>query len=255
MAPEEATPGFTPPPSPERPPRMHSANAEPLPWQDARPPSSLPGERNSWLYRGHLASRAQQDWQSHPGLGSRFCELVSLLRDAPPVPPSGLAQTLLAVTECEDVRGSCARLMTLTGAPPRKIERRRQPLPPCPTPRCPYRRATALHGPRWISHSGSASSIFRILRGCDRSWGRTGSSGRCPARAPTAARRPPHPPPAAVAAVPTAALQHASQGVPTCPAGCSDAAATAGRMIRWSPQRMIPNSILKRQTGPRILAW
>ena len=86
---------------------MPSADAD-LPWQDARPPSSLPGERNSWLYipllhagARNLTSRAYQDWHSHPGLGPRFCELVALLRDAPPVPPSGLAQTLLAVAECE----------------------------------------------------------------------------------------------------------------------------------------------------------
>ena len=42
VAPEEATPGFTPPPSPERPPRMPAADAEPLPWQDARPRAPCP---------------------------------------------------------------------------------------------------------------------------------------------------------------------------------------------------------------------
>ena len=110
VTPREATPGFTPPPSPDQLPRSTpaAANVEPLPWQDARPPSSLPGERNSWLYipllhagAGNLTERAQHDWRSRPGLGPRFWELASLLRDAPPVMPSALAQTLLAVAECE----------------------------------------------------------------------------------------------------------------------------------------------------------
>ena len=110
VTPREATPGFTPPPSPDQLPRSTpaAANVEPLPWQDARPPSSLPGERNSWLYipllhagAGNLTERAQHAWRSRPGLGPRFWELASLLRDAPPVMPSALAQTLLAVAECE----------------------------------------------------------------------------------------------------------------------------------------------------------
>ena len=110
MTPREATPGFTPPPSPDQLPRSTpaAANVEPLPWQDARPPSSWPGERNSWLYipllhagAGNLTARAQHDWRSRPGLGPRFWELASLLRDAAPVMPSALAQTLLAVAECE----------------------------------------------------------------------------------------------------------------------------------------------------------
>ena len=87
-APNEATPGFTPPRSPDLPPREPETSAEPLPWQDARPPSSMPGERNSWLFvpllqeaAGNLTARATHAWRSCPQIGTRFNELVSLLRD------------------------------------------------------------------------------------------------------------------------------------------------------------------------------
>ncbi|OLP81689.1 hypothetical protein AK812_SmicGene37745, partial [Symbiodinium microadriaticum] len=107
-APDEATPGFTPPRSPDLPPREPETSAEPLPWQDARPPSSMPGERNSWLFvpllqaaAGNLTARATHAWRSCPQIGTRFNELVSLLRDAPPPRPTGIARTLLAVAECE----------------------------------------------------------------------------------------------------------------------------------------------------------
>ena len=107
MAPGKATPGFSPPCSPDTPPQQET-NAEPLPWQDARPPSSVPGERNSWLFvpllhaaAGNLTERANQAWRDCPGIGPRFGELVALLRDAPPVMPTTLARTLLAVAECD----------------------------------------------------------------------------------------------------------------------------------------------------------
>ena len=133
-APDEATPGLTPPPSPDQPTRLPSAGEGPLPWQNARPSSSVPGERNSWLYipllhagAGNLSARAQHDWRSRPGFGPRFSEFESLLRDAPPVPPSGLAQTLLAVAECEahdahratsaEDRASAATLSAMPDAP------------------------------------------------------------------------------------------------------------------------------------------
>ncbi|CAE7180899.1 unnamed protein product [Symbiodinium microadriaticum] len=64
----------------------------------------------------------------------------------------------------------CRRLMTLTGAPQRKIEHRRQPSPPYPMPRAAFIGRTAgFHGPRWLSHSGMASSTFGVLRGFDES--------------------------------------------------------------------------------------
>ena len=107
MAPGEATPGFSPPRSPDTPPQQET-NAAPLPWQDARPPSSVPGERNSWLFvpllhaaAGNLTERANQAWRDCPGIGPRFGELVALLRDAPPVMPTTLARTLLALAECD----------------------------------------------------------------------------------------------------------------------------------------------------------
>ena len=60
--------------------------------------------------------------------------------------------------------------MTLTGAPQRKIEHRRQPSPPYPMPRAAFIGRTAgFHGPRWLSHSGMASSTFGVLRGFDES--------------------------------------------------------------------------------------
>ena len=107
MAPGEATPGFSPPRSQDTPPQQET-NAEPLPWQDARPPSSVPGERNSWLFvpllhaaAGNLTERANQAWRDCPAIGPRFGELVALLRDSPPVMPTTLARTLLAVAECD----------------------------------------------------------------------------------------------------------------------------------------------------------
>ena len=114
VAPEEATPGLMPPPSPERPPRMPSADAEPLRWQDARPPSSLPGERNSWLYipllhagTGTLTSHA---YQSCTRTGIRI-----------------LGSALAFVNSWP-----CCGMRT-------QFRRRGSPYPPCPTPRCPYR--------------------------------------------------------------------------------------------------------------------
>ena len=89
MAPDEATPGFTPPPSPDQQTRSPASGQEPLPWQDARPPSTVPGERTSWLYvpllhaaAGNLTARARQAWLSCPRTGPRFDQLVSILRGA-----------------------------------------------------------------------------------------------------------------------------------------------------------------------------
>eukprot|EP00439_Symbiodinium_sp_Y106_P052263 s6992_g7.t1 len=112
---EEATPGFTPPATPEADesaagtPRTARQVTPPsalaaLPWQDARPPSSAPGERNSWLYvpllhagAGTLSTRALQAWRANPVFGPRFEELVATLRRAPPAVPGQLARSLLAV--------------------------------------------------------------------------------------------------------------------------------------------------------------
>ena len=87
--------------------RLHAAT---LAWQDARPPSTVPGERNcTCLYvpllhaaAGNLTARARQAWLSCPRTGPRFDQLVSILREAPPASPAALARTLLlAVAECE----------------------------------------------------------------------------------------------------------------------------------------------------------
>ena len=234
VTPREATPGFTPPPSPDQLPR--AANVQPLPWQDARPPSSLPGERNSWFYipllhagAGNLTARAQHDWRSRPGLGPRFWELASLLRDAPPVMPSALAQTLLAVAECEahDARRGHLRGGSSIGGSLLRHARR---------PVAAFGRTLALHGARWLPLSGNAGSVSRVLRGCVCGRGCTESGERCPARTPTArhaptrrrrrgARRR-----SAARAVPTLASSECTdERVPACPpaAGDHDAAANA----------------------------
>ena len=44
---------------------------------------------------------ANQAWRACPRIGPRFGELVALLRDAPPVMPTKLARTLLAVAESD----------------------------------------------------------------------------------------------------------------------------------------------------------
>ena len=76
------------------------ADVEPLPWHDARPPSSLPGERNSWRYIPLLRVPSTT---GDRGQGSVLVFGARVLAgdEAPPVLPSGLAQTLLAVAECE----------------------------------------------------------------------------------------------------------------------------------------------------------
>ncbi|CAE7440143.1 unnamed protein product, partial [Symbiodinium sp. KB8] len=115
QATEEATPGFTPPATPVA--HQDGAGAPnitppsaiaPLPWQDACPPSSAPGEGNSWLYvpllhagAGTLSAGALQAWRAHPVLGPRFEELATTLRRAPPAMPRQLARSLLAVADCE----------------------------------------------------------------------------------------------------------------------------------------------------------
>jgi len=122
---DEATPGFTPPrmlvadAACSTPPVPRHASEEVpaasardhraiLPWQDARPPSSVPGERNSWLYipllhagAGTLTPRAQQAWRAWPTLGTRFAELQLLLSGSQPVAPICIARSLLAIAECE----------------------------------------------------------------------------------------------------------------------------------------------------------
>ncbi|CAE7030350.1 unnamed protein product [Symbiodinium sp. CCMP2592] len=105
MAPDaagEATPGFTPPSTPPvtdeggactgydaRQVVPPTSGVAPLPWQDARPPSSAPGERNSWLYipwlhagAGNLSASAWHAWRTPPVLGSRFEELAAKLQRA-----------------------------------------------------------------------------------------------------------------------------------------------------------------------------
>ncbi|CAE7767260.1 unnamed protein product [Symbiodinium sp. CCMP2592] len=99
---EEATPGFTPPPSP-------TACPNTLRWQDARPPSSPPGDRNSWLFvpllhaaTGNLSEAAWAAWRSlpHEG-GARFDNLVETLRQARSVEPGSLVRLLHGVVACE----------------------------------------------------------------------------------------------------------------------------------------------------------
>ena len=75
--------------------RLHTAA---LTGQDARPPSTMPGEQNSWLHVPLLhAARARQAWVTC----RRFDQLVSILREVPPASPTVLARTLLAEAECE----------------------------------------------------------------------------------------------------------------------------------------------------------
>ena len=72
-------------------------------------PRSMPGERNSWLFvpllhpAGNLTARAKQPRRCCPRIGLRFDKLVTLLRDARPAMPTGLARTrtLLEVVDCE----------------------------------------------------------------------------------------------------------------------------------------------------------
>ena len=102
---EEATPGFTPPPSPPSPPAPHA----PPRWQDARPPSAQPGDRNSWLLvpllhtaAGNLSEQALAAWRSLPDdAAGRFDALADALQAAPPAEPSCLARLLHSVAECD----------------------------------------------------------------------------------------------------------------------------------------------------------
>ena len=107
MAPDEATPGFTPPPSPDQqtlpglwtrtpalarcPPAEHRARRAKL----------LAVRASLHAAAGNLTARARQAWLSCPRTGPRFDQLVSILREAPPASPAALARTLLAVAECE----------------------------------------------------------------------------------------------------------------------------------------------------------
>ena len=99
---EEATPGFTPPPSP---PAPHA----PPRWQDARPPSAQPGDRNSWLFvpllhtaAGNLSEQALAAWRSLPDdAAGRFDALAHALQAAPPAEPSCLARLLHSIAECD----------------------------------------------------------------------------------------------------------------------------------------------------------
>ncbi|CAE7940818.1 unnamed protein product, partial [Symbiodinium sp. KB8] len=91
----EATPGFTPPQSPQR--------DVTLPWQDTRPPSVQPGQRCSACWRRPPHQRAEQAWHERPGIGTRFAELAAALRRAPGVSPATLLRLLRAAADCEDV--------------------------------------------------------------------------------------------------------------------------------------------------------
>ena len=99
---EEATPGFTPPPSPTAQPALPR-------WQGARPPDALPGDRNSWLFvpllhaaAGNLSVPALTDWQSLPDdAAGRFDTLAGALQAAPPAEPSCFARLLHGVAECD----------------------------------------------------------------------------------------------------------------------------------------------------------
>ncbi|CAE7573040.1 unnamed protein product, partial [Symbiodinium sp. KB8] len=105
---EEATPGFTPPPSPPSPPSPPAPHAPPR-WQDARPPSAQPGDRNSWLFvpllhaaAGNLSEQALAAWRSLPDdAAGRFDALADALQAAPPAEPSCLARLLHSVAECD----------------------------------------------------------------------------------------------------------------------------------------------------------
>ena len=128
-APDEATPGFTPPPSPHSltaapsrcPGRMLARRAQcpasearccelppaPLSWQDARPPHEAPSEPCSWLFvplphaaAGTLTPAATHVWQCHPHIGPRFAELAGALRQAPAAQPSTILRFLHAELAC-----------------------------------------------------------------------------------------------------------------------------------------------------------
>ena len=79
---------------------------------------------------------------------------MALLRDAPPVPPSGLAQTLLAVAECE--------AHDAHRAPQRKIEHRRQPLPP-QAMQLALRRRLRLPLPLRLSRCGPSPGCGKLV--------------------------------------------------------------------------------------------
>ena len=105
-APGDATPGFTPPPSPTAPAACQTALR---PWQDARPPNGHLGATFSWLFvpllhagAGSLTGAAQQAWQSRPRIGDRFAALAEALRNAPAVVPSDLARLINAELECDE---------------------------------------------------------------------------------------------------------------------------------------------------------
>ena len=149
-----------------------------------------------------------------------FLELVSLLREAPPVLPSGLAQTLLVVAECEahDALRDISAADRASAAALFRHARR---------PVAPIGRTVALHSPRRLPHSGSASSFSRVLRGRDCGRGCTESGERCPARTPTA-RHARHTATQSRRSPPLRS-ECADERVPACPpaAGDHDAAANA----------------------------
>ena len=81
-----------------------------LPWQDARPPSTMPGPRCSWLFvpllhagAGHLTRAAADAWHARPQLGPRFAELASALHQSSSVPPGTIARLMRAAAECESL--------------------------------------------------------------------------------------------------------------------------------------------------------
>ena len=125
-APGDATPGFTPPPSPTAPAARQTALR---PWQDARPPNGHLGATFSWLFvpllhagAGSLTGAAQQAWQSRPRIGDRFAALAEALRNAPAVVPSDLARLINAELECDEhtltSRAVADAAVSVTVAPP-----------------------------------------------------------------------------------------------------------------------------------------
>jgi len=112
---EVATPGFTPPPSPTGParPTMHR-------WQNAHPPDSPPGDRNSWLFvpllhaaSGNLSEAARAAWSSLPhDAGVRFDGLAVTLREAPPIEPGRLARLLQQIAAYEAQEAGAPQLQS-----------------------------------------------------------------------------------------------------------------------------------------------
>ncbi|CAE7669743.1 unnamed protein product [Symbiodinium sp. CCMP2592] len=208
MAPDaagEATRGFTPPSTPSvtdqggactgydaRQVVPPASGVAPLPWQDARPPSSAPGERSSWLSctrapgetcswlfvpllhagAGAMTPAATQAWQSHPRIGTRFAELAGALRRAAPALPSTILRFLHAELACIDrdpahgaAAADVASAEALTAMPHMPPARVSVPF----AFRSPFARDSYDHGVRntlpcfWISSPAKMSTDHAML--------------------------------------------------------------------------------------------